>query len=75
MSNVDVDYETMDSGIKKLLGKESYGEPIRSKPPCVHISDGFVYDDNAVSTLLQCVKCGIQYEISKINTIINGNSI
>ena len=75
MNNVDVDYELMKDGIDKLLGKESYGPPVKSKSICDHISDGFVYDDNAICTLLQCVKCGVQYEISKINTIINGNSI
>lgn len=73
--NVNVDYKVMKSGISKLLGKDSYGDPVPAPPPCVHISDGFIYDDNAVCTLLQCVKCGLQYEVSKINTIINGNSI
>lgn len=70
MESVDKDYELMEKGINALLGKESYGEPEVAKPPCIHISDGFVYEDNPVFTTLQCVKCSIQYDVLKATGMI-----
>ena len=67
MENVDTDYEVLEKGIKQVLGKEKYAPAEKMPPPCTHISDGFIYDKNPITTLLQCVKCSIQYEISSIN--------
>ena len=69
MENVDKDYEILDKGIKQLLGKEAYPPGEVDHGPCVHESDGFIYnlnDHNAdVVMLLQCRKCTVQYEVWK----------
>lgn len=66
MEDVDREYEILTKGVRQLLGKEAYPAPERASEPCVHISDGFVYNKDApnadVVALLQCDKCGIQYE-------------
>ena len=56
----------MEKGIDALLGKAEYDAPELAGEPCKHVSDGFIYDDNAVFVTLGCVKCHIQYSISKI---------
>lgn len=66
---VDKDNEIMEHGIKKLLGKEKY-DPAEILKVCIHISDGFVYDDTPVFTTLQCARCGIQYDVLKATGMI-----
>jgi hypothetical protein len=63
MENVDKDYEVLETGIGQLLGKVPYPPAERASDPCVHVSDGFVYGDNTYIILLQCAKCGLQYEV------------
>jgi hypothetical protein len=65
MGAVDEDHKAMEHGIKALLGKESYGPAVVMPEPCAHISDGFVYYENAIVVLLQCVKCHVQFEVVK----------
>ena len=70
MSNVNSDYETLNSGINKLLGKEPYDKPEVVKE-CIHQSDGLIYDDvpNPIETILCCKICGEHYTVpsSSIN--------
>ncbi len=70
MESVDRDYELMEDGVKALLGKKEYPPAEKMPPPCVHISDGFVYDDTAVFVTLQCVKCNLQYDVLKATGMI-----
>jgi len=65
METVDREYELLEKGIDALLGKTEYDPGEVAKPPCKHISDGFIYDDTPVFVTLQCVKCGIQYDVLK----------
>jgi hypothetical protein len=66
MDTVDKDYELMEKGIGALLGTLEYDAPEPVGEPCKHVSDGFVYDDNPVFVTLGCVKCHIQYNLSKL---------
>lgn len=70
MDNVERDYELMGKGISALLGKAEYDPPEIAPQQCVHVSDGFIYDDTPVFVTLQCTKCGIQYDMSKITGLI-----
>ena len=67
MENVDREYEILTKGIRQLLGKEEYLPSERAREACVHVSDGFIYNRDApnvdVISLLQCARCGVQYEI------------
>lgn len=66
MEAIDNEYEKMEHGIKALLGQEDYDAPEKVQPPCQHASDGFIYHETPVFVTLQCEKCGIQYDISKL---------
>lgn len=70
MDTVDKEYEIMEHGIKALLKQESYGEPELAGEPCKHISDGFVYEDNPIFVTMQCVKCRVQYDVSKLTGML-----
>lgn len=75
MSNVVHDYEQLQGGINKLLGKESYGKPEVVKECTEHQSDGFIYDEepNPVETILRCKVCGMHYTVA--SATINFNTI
>lgn len=64
--DVNGEYDVLEHGIAKLLGKEEPDPPTEVEPECVHASDGFTYDEGAITILLGCRKCGLQYEVSKI---------
>lgn len=66
---VDKDNEVLERGIKQLLGKEAYDAAEKLKV-CVHISDGFVYDDTPVFATLQCARCSLQYDVLKVTGMI-----
>ena len=66
MNSVDFDYELMDKGIGALLKTGEYDPPEVMPAKCNHVSDGFIYDDTPIFVTLQCTKCGIQYDMSKI---------
>lgn len=67
---VDKDHELLEKGISQLLGKEQYDKPEVVPEPCKHVSDGFVYDDTPIYMTLQCIKCGIQYDVSKLTGLV-----
>lgn len=67
MENVDRDYEILEKGIKQLLGKEEYPAAEKASEPCMHTSDGFVYEETPLTLLFQCSKCSIQYDVWKAN--------
>lgn len=63
------EFNEMEGGIASLLGKAP--RLVRMpEPDCVHVSDGFVYEDTDLYYVTGCRKCGMQYTVSKLDGLI-----
>lgn len=66
---IEEDYDEMLNGVQRILKRKDYAEPERAIR-CVHVPDGFVYEETPFWTTVCCLKCGVHYDVDK-----HGNEI
>jgi len=63
VTNTQENY-AMEIGIDQLLGIKAY-KNTPSSPRCLHVDDGFIYEDMQTRQVLRCEICGEYYEQRK----------